>query len=99
MAKSSIIERFKYMAFMYTCLFKASYEGKTCFDPLFFHYPTIDNSFYDIQSTFIVGDALKVIEFRMSSIKREKGLEKDQKGWNFTPKKMLRILKSIIQET
>ena len=25
-----------------------------------FHYPTIDNAFYDIESTFIIGDALKV---------------------------------------
>jgi len=35
-------------------------EGHTCYDPLFFHYPTLDETFTDTEHTFIVADALKV---------------------------------------
>lgn len=48
------------MDFMYQCLFSASQDGNTCIDPLFFHYPEVDMAFYDNESTFMVGDALKV---------------------------------------
>ena len=42
---------------MYGCLFEASQNGQTCFDPLFYHYGF---PMEDIESTFIVGDAIKV---------------------------------------
>jgi len=45
---------------MYTCLFAAHQQGTTCFDPLLFHYPSVDLAYNDIESTFIVGDAIKV---------------------------------------
>jgi alpha-glucosidase (family GH31 glycosyl hydrolase) len=45
---------------MYTCLFEASIYGKTCYDPLMFHYPNDMNVYTDIEETFIVGDAIKV---------------------------------------
>ena len=48
------------MRFIYTCLFRASQEGRTCFDPLLFHFPEVDQVYQDIEHTFIVGDALKV---------------------------------------
>lgn len=35
-------------------------EGYTCYDPLFFHFPTLDQTFVDVENTFIVGDAIKV---------------------------------------
>jgi alpha-glucosidase len=35
-------------------------EGYTCYDPLFFHFPTLDEVFNNVEHTFIVGDALKV---------------------------------------
>lgn len=45
---------------MYTCLADAAFNGRTCFDPLLFHYPDDDEVFSNIEHTFIVGDALKV---------------------------------------
>jgi hypothetical protein len=60
MASASIKERYRYMDFMYSCLFSAYKDGNTCFDPLFFAYPDVEMAFEDIESTFMVGDALKV---------------------------------------
>jgi len=45
---------------MYTCLFNAHSVGTSCFDPLFFHFPTDDNTFIDIESSFIAADTYKV---------------------------------------
>lgn len=45
---------------MYTCLFEASTSGRTCIDPLLFHYPEDDEVYTNIEHTFLVGDALKV---------------------------------------
>lgn len=45
---------------MYTCHFEAYRDGKSCFDPLFYHYPTLNKTYDDIESTFLVADALKV---------------------------------------
>ena len=60
MAIASIKERYKYLDLMFTCLYSATTEGATCFDPLFFHYPDLDGAFENIESTFIVADTLKV---------------------------------------
>lgn len=60
MASASIKERYRYMDFMYACLFSAYQDGNTCFDPLFYAYPDVEMAFEDIESTFMVGDALKV---------------------------------------
>ena len=42
---------------MYGCLFEASQNGRTCFDPLFYHFGFPMD---DIEKSFIVGDAIKV---------------------------------------
>jgi alpha-glucosidase (family GH31 glycosyl hydrolase) len=62
MAKAAIRERFSYMRFMYTCLFKVSKDGGSCFDPLMYHYPHDDTHFMpnNTEHTFLVGDAVKV---------------------------------------
>ena len=60
MAQYSVQERYKFARFMYTCLFAANQAGTTCFDPLLFHYPSVEMAYKDIESTFIVGDAIKV---------------------------------------
>lgn len=44
---------------MYTCMFSTK-DGNTCFDPMLFHYPDQNNSYSNIERSFIVGDALKV---------------------------------------
>jgi len=60
MAKDSLYARLQYIRHMYTCLFRMHDEGYTCYDPLFFHYPNIDQSKVNTEHTFIVADALKV---------------------------------------
>jgi len=60
MAQYAIKEKYAYARFVYECLFAASQEGRTCFDPLMFHYPDVENSYNDIEHTFIVADAVKV---------------------------------------
>ena len=45
---------------MYTCLFEAYKYGGTCFDPLFYYYPNDQNLYSNIESSFIVGGALKI---------------------------------------
>ena len=60
MAQYSILDRYQYARFVYGCLFESSTLGRTCFDPLLFHYPSLDGAYKDIESTFIVGDCVKV---------------------------------------
>ena len=61
MAVAAIKERYKYLMFMYGCLAEAEASGTTCVDPLFFHYPEIPELYnMSMESTFIVGDAIKV---------------------------------------
>lgn len=57
MVKESIFDRYKYARHVYGCQFDASQSGRTCIDPLFYHYGF---PMTDIEKTFIVGDAIKV---------------------------------------
>lgn len=59
-AKNSIHDRYQYLRHMYTCLFESNQWGGSCFDPLFYYFPTDDNLFESIESSFMVGGALKV---------------------------------------
>ena len=59
-AGDAIVDRYQYLRHMYTCLFEASTSGRTCFDPLLFHYPEDNEVYMNIEHTFLVGDALKV---------------------------------------
>lgn len=45
---------------MYTCLFEINQYGGSCFDPLFYYYPTDANTFDQVEHTFMVSGALKV---------------------------------------
>jgi alpha-glucosidase len=45
---------------LYTCLYEASDEGQTCYDPLFFHYPLLEEAYAEMENTFLVGEAIKV---------------------------------------
>jgi alpha-glucosidase (family GH31 glycosyl hydrolase) len=45
---------------MYSCLKDATDSGGSCFDPLFFHYPTEEETFTKIEDSFIFADTLKV---------------------------------------
>ena len=56
----AITDRYKYMLFMYTAMFKANQTGCTVFDPLFYSFPTVEGAYDDIENTFMVGDAIKV---------------------------------------
>ena len=59
-ARNSLNVRLQYIRQMYTCLFVASQSGESCFDPLFFHFPTIDDTYKDIEHSFIFANALKI---------------------------------------
>lgn len=63
-AKNALFERLQYVRQMYTCMYEASINGGTCFDPLFFHYPLDgihnDEVHEDIETTFIAANTYKV---------------------------------------
>lgn len=58
--KRAMHDRYQILRHLYTCLYEASKNGGTCFDPLFYYFPTDDQVYSDIESTFVVGGALKV---------------------------------------
>jgi len=60
MAKNALYDRLQYMRHLYTCIYEAHAEGGTCFDPLFFYYPELDDAYNDIEHTFIVAGTFKV---------------------------------------
>ena len=60
-AQDAIHNRLQYVRQMYTCLFEASLQGQTCFDPLFFHYPLDNNTYSRIESTFVFANTLMVL--------------------------------------
>jgi alpha-glucosidase len=68
MARESIYDRYQYIRHLYTCLFEVSQWGGTCFDPLFYHYPEDDNTFENVESSFIVASALKVSPILLPNI-------------------------------
>ena len=59
-AKRTMFDRYQYMRQLYTCLWEVSKNGGTCFDPQFYYFPTDDNTFNEIESTFIFAGAIKV---------------------------------------
>jgi alpha-glucosidase (family GH31 glycosyl hydrolase) len=59
-AKESIYDRYQYIRHMYTCLFEVSQWGGSCFDPLFYYYPMDNETFSQIESSFMISGSLKV---------------------------------------
>ena len=51
-----------YIRHIYTCLFTASIEGGSCFDPFLMHFPNAEEAFNKDQTenSFLIGDALKI---------------------------------------
>lgn len=68
-----MLDRYQYMRLMYTCIFEASRWGSTCFDPLFFHYPTDENTYHNIEESFIVANAIKVSPIIVPGVTEEEG--------------------------
>lgn len=56
------------MRLIYTCLFEASQNGGSCYDPLFFHFPEDEDTYENIEHTFIVANALKVSPVLQSNL-------------------------------
>lgn len=59
----TVRDRYRFLSFMYGCLFEASDSGETCFDPLFYHYHgdlAAGQPFTDIEQNVIVGNAVKI---------------------------------------
>jgi len=46
------------MRHIYTCLFRSSQNGSSCYDPVYFHFPEIEIQEYN--NAFILGDAILV---------------------------------------
>ena len=59
-AREALYDRYSYLRMMYTCLFEASQQAQTCFDPLFFHYPNDPNTYDNVEDNFIAAGAVKV---------------------------------------
>mmetsp|Transcript_5855 Transcript_5855/g.9434 ORF Transcript_5855/g.9434 Transcript_5855/m.9434 type:complete len:87 (+) Transcript_5855:2051-2311(+) len=60
-ASKAIQDRMKFLTQLYTCLFTASQDGGTCFDPMLFHFPEDDKVFDNTEEGFIFADALMVV--------------------------------------
>lgn len=59
-AKDSIHDRYQYLRFIYTCLYEASTEGGSCYEPLFYEFGQDPNTYKDVDAEFMVGGAIKV---------------------------------------
>ena len=55
-----MFDRYQYLRHMYTCLYESMMDGGSCFDPLFYHYPEDDNLYKEIESSFLIANALKI---------------------------------------
>lgn len=53
-------DRYQYSRLLYTCLFEMSKWGGTCFDPLFYYFPTDEQTYNNIEHSFIFAGAIKV---------------------------------------
>ena len=68
MVHRAMHDRYQYLREMYTCMaelsfdkgFDKSIEMATCWDPLFYHYPTDDKVYNTTDSSFLVHGAIKV---------------------------------------
>ena len=60
MSVNAMFERLRYQRLLYTCLFDAQMSGESCVEPLFFHYPTDDETYKDMEHSFMYANALKV---------------------------------------
>ena len=60
MARSALHQRLQYTRQLYSCLYEASRDGGTCFDPLMFHFPMEDQTFSETEHSFIFANALKI---------------------------------------
>lgn len=58
-SRNAIHNRLQFSRQLYTCLYGASRDGDTCFDPLTFHFGD-EAALEDIEHTFIFANALKV---------------------------------------
>mmetsp|Transcript_28241 Transcript_28241/g.42747 ORF Transcript_28241/g.42747 Transcript_28241/m.42747 type:complete len:374 (-) Transcript_28241:2684-3805(-) len=68
-AKSALQSRLQFSRQLYSCLFEASQNGGTCFDPLMFHYPKDEGALERIEETFMFADVLKVTPIVKSGAK------------------------------
>lgn len=59
-AKNALHQRLNFARQMYMCLYAASKDGGTCFDPQMFHFPEDDETFTKTEHSFIWANTLKV---------------------------------------
>ena len=58
--KNALTQRLQFTRQLYSCLKEVSDDGGTCFDPLFFHFPTEEETFTNIEQSFIFANTMKV---------------------------------------
>jgi len=58
--RNAMHQRLNVARHFYTCLYKVSQDGGTCFDPLLFHFPEDDVTFNNIEHSFIYANTLKI---------------------------------------
>jgi alpha-glucosidase (family GH31 glycosyl hydrolase) len=58
--RNAMHQRLNVARHFYTCLYKVSQDGGTCFDPLLFHFPEDDVTFKNIEHSFIYANTLKI---------------------------------------
>jgi alpha-glucosidase (family GH31 glycosyl hydrolase) len=59
-AINALNDRLQYLRQMYTCMFVASLNGETCYDPVFLHYPDDSGAYDEPEHTFIAANVFKV---------------------------------------
>lgn len=47
-------------------MWEAANNGETCIDPLFFHYPTYEETYKEIENEFIFANSIKVTPITIS---------------------------------
>ena len=67
-ARNAMYSRLQFSWQLYTCLYTASIEGGSCFDPVLMHFPEIDEVFEDIEKSFIFANAIMVTPVLQSNV-------------------------------
>lgn len=59
-AINALSDRLQYLRQFYTCMFLASQGGESCYDPMFMHYPSLEEAYENPEHTFISANTFKV---------------------------------------
>jgi alpha-glucosidase (family GH31 glycosyl hydrolase) len=72
MASASLKERLRYSRQLYTCMFEAKDSGNTCFDPVFFYFPTDDKAVEHTEKNFVFANSILVTPVNQPNVETVK---------------------------